>query len=108
MNTLLEDVEIKGSLSFKTDLVLQGKIEGEINTPGSLTVGDKAAVQGDIKTRSVTLFGKVDGTINASERCDMKATANVNGDITAATLSMEEGATFVGTSKIGKSAGAAK
>ena len=106
MNTLLEDVEITGTLSFKTDLIFQGKLEGEINTPGSLTVGDKAVIKGDVKSRVATLFGKVDGTINATERCDMKATSHVTGDISAATLSMEEGATFIGSSKIGN--GAAK
>jgi cytoskeletal protein CcmA (bactofilin family) len=47
----------------------------------------------------------VEGTIAAQERCDLKATATVIGDITAGTLAVEEGATFSGSSKVGKGAG---
>ena len=105
MNTLLEDVELKGTISFASELLVQGKIEGEVTSPGVLTVGDKAAIKADVKVRSVVIFGKVEGSITATERCELKATAVVVGDITAGTLAVEEGASFSGSSKVGKGAG---
>ena len=104
MNTLLEDVELTGTITFSSELLIQAKIDGEIISPAVLTVGDKAHINGDIKVRSTVVFGKIEGTITAQERCDLKATSTVIGDITAGTLAVEEGATFAGSSKVGKAA----
>ena len=103
-NILSSDVEIKGSLKFSNDLIIDGKIEGEVSSDGSLTVGENAVVNGEIKTKSVVIFGKVIGNITVGERCELKSAAILEGDITAGTLSIEEGATFMGKSAVGKRA----
>lgn len=103
-NILSSDVEIKGSLKFSNDLIIDGKIEGEVSSDGSLTVGENALVNGEIKTNSVIIFGKVVGNITVTDRCELKAAAILEGDITAGTLSIEEGATFMGKSAVGKHA----
>jgi cytoskeletal protein CcmA (bactofilin family) len=106
-NILSSDVEIKGSLKFSNDLIIDGKIEGEVTSDGSLTVGENAFVQGEIRTKSVVLFGRVQGNITVNERCELKSTAVLEGDVVAGTLAIEEGATFMGKSSVGKSAVAA-
>ncbi len=105
-NVLANDVEIKGSIKFSHDLIIDGKIEGEVSSDGSLTVGENALIKGEIKTRAVTLFGKVEGNITVQERCELKSNAVLVGDVAAGTLSIEEGATFLGRSQVGKGAGA--
>ena len=101
-NVLSNDVEIKGSIKFSHDLIIDGKIEGEVQSDGSLTVGENALIKGEIKTRSVIIFGKVEGNITVQERCELKSNAILVGDISAGTLSIEEGATFMGQSSVGK------
>ena len=101
-NVLANDVEIKGSIKFSHDLIIDGKIEGEVQSDGSLTVGENALIKGEIKTRSVIIFGKVEGNISVGERCELKSNAILVGDIEAGTLSIEEGATFMGASKVGR------
>jgi len=101
-NVLANDVEIKGSIKFSHDLIIDGKIEGEVHSDGSLTVGENALIKGEIKTRSVTIFGKVEGNITVQERCELKTNAVLVGDIAAGTLAIEEGATFMGQSQVGK------
>jgi cytoskeletal protein CcmA (bactofilin family) len=101
-NILSNDVEIKGSIRFSNDLIIDGKIEGEVHSDGALTVGENALIKGEIKTRSVVLFGKVEGNITVAERCELKSNAILVGDIEAGTLSIEEGATFMGASKVGR------
>lgn len=103
-NVLSNDVEIKGSIKFSHDLIIDGKIEGEVHSDGSLTVGENALIKGEIKTRSVIIFGKVEGNITVQERCELKSNAILVGDIGAGTLSIEEGATFMGQSHVGKKA----
>ena len=104
-NVLSNDVEIKGSLKFSNDLIIDGKIEGEVASDGSLTVGENAVIQGEIKTKSVVIFGKVNGNVTVGERCELKANAVLEGDIVAGTMSIEEGATFMGQSSVGRRAG---
>ncbi len=104
---LSSDVEIKGQVRFTNDLVVDGKIEGEIDSDGSLTVGENARVRAEIRTRSVVIYGKVHGNITVAERVELKANAELVGDIKAATLSIEAGAIFVGKSTVGAPAAGA-
>jgi cytoskeletal protein CcmA (bactofilin family) len=103
-NILSSDVEIKGTVKFINDLVVDGKIEGEITSSGNLTVGENARIKAEIRTGTVTVYGKVHGNITAATHVELKASAEVIGDIKAATLSMEAGAIFVGKSTVGAAA----
>lgn len=98
---LSSDVDIKGSVKFTNDLVVDGKIEGEISSDGNLTVGENARLKAEIKTATVVVYGKVHGNITASDRVDLKSSAEVVGDIKAKTLSIEAGAIIVGKSTVG-------
>ena len=99
-NILSADVEIKGSIKFLNDLIVDGKVEGEITSTGILTVGENAEIRGEIRTKSATVYGKVHGNITVEERCELKARAVLQGDLKAARLVIEEGATFVGKSEV--------
>ena len=59
---LSSDVEIKGSIKFQKELLIDGKVEGEINSDGVLTIGENADIRGEIKTKSITVYGKVRAT----------------------------------------------
>lgn len=100
-NVLSTDVEIKGTVKFTNDLVVDGKIEGEINSDGNLTVGENARLKAEIKTATVVVYGKVHGNITATDRVELKASGEVVGDIKTKTLSIEAGAIFVGKSTVG-------
>src|SRR5947208_9495215 len=67
-DVLSSDVEIKGSIKFQKELLIDGKVEGEINSDGVLTIGENADIRGEIKTKSITVFGKVQGNIPVAER----------------------------------------
>src|ERR1700716_711352 len=107
---LSSDVEIKGSIKFQKELLIDGKVEGEINSDGVLTIGENADIRGEIKTKSITVYGKVQGNITVGERCELKSKCVLQGDLKAARLVIEEGATFIGKSEVtsGMSVTAAK
>ena len=81
-DVLSSDVEIKGSIKFQKELLIDGKVEGEI------------------KTKSITVYGKVQGNITVGERCELKSRCTLQGDLKAARLVIEEGATFIGKSEV--------
>lgn len=107
-NILSNDVHIKGTVRFTNDLLVDGRIEGEINSDGALTVAENAHIKAEITTKSVVIYGKVHGNITCSDRVEIKANAEMVGDVKASTLSIEPGAIFVGKSEVGTPSSATK
>jgi cytoskeletal protein CcmA (bactofilin family) len=100
-NVLASGLEIKGSIRFSNDMIVDGKIDGEIiSDKGRLTIGENAHVKGDIKAGEVKVFGEIEGKIVA-ERCELKAKSKLQGDVKTKNLSMEEGAKMTGRTEIG-------
>jgi len=95
---LSSDVKIKGSITLQKELLIDGKLQGQINSGGVVTIGESADIRGEIKTKSVTVYGKVHGNIT-TDRCELKSTCTLEGDLKALRLIVEEGATFIGTSQ---------
>lgn len=99
-NHLSKDVEIKGTITFDTNLFIDGTLEGEILSSGTLTVGENGSVKGDIQAAAVSIHGVVNGNVTVDQRCELKTDAELVGDLKAPRLIIEEGATFVGRSEV--------
>src|SRR6266542_3619944 len=97
---LSSDVEIKGSIKFQKELLIDGKVEGDINSDSVFTDRQNAVIRGEMKTKSITGYGKVHGNITVAERCELKSKCVLQGDLKAARLTIEEGATFIGQSEV--------
>ena len=93
-------VSIKGSVKFRNSLLIDGEVEGEIDSTGALTIGEHAKIRGTIRAKSVNVRGTIDGNIYASERCELGAGCTLRGDIEAPRLVVDENATFLGSAKI--------
>jgi cytoskeletal protein CcmA (bactofilin family) len=97
---LSSGVSIKGSIKFLNELVIDGEVEGTIDSPGTLTVGKPARIRGEIRAKSVSVQGTVEGNIFATERCELQAGCTLRGDIEAPRLVVDQDATFLGSAKI--------
>jgi excisionase family DNA binding protein len=98
VKTLDMDASMQGKLAFSdpVDLKISGKFEGSLDTKGSLTIGDGAVVNAQIKGENIVISGKVVGNISATVRLTLSGTACVIGDITTGSLIVEEGAFLQG------------
>ena len=97
---LSKGVSIKGSVKFLNELLIDGQVEGTIDSTGTLTIGENAHIRGEIRTKSVKVQGTVEGDILATERCELQGGCTVLGDIEAPRLVVDEEATFRGSAKI--------
>jgi cytoskeletal protein CcmA (bactofilin family) len=97
---LSRGVSIKGSVKFLNELRIDGEVEGTIDSPGKLSIGEHAQVKGEIKAKSVTVRGTIEGNILATERCELAAGCTLRGDIEAPRLVVDENAAFVGSAKV--------
>ncbi|MCS7009648.1 MAG: polymer-forming cytoskeletal protein [Chthoniobacterales bacterium] len=91
---------MRGTLKFASELIFDGRLDGEIVSEGVLTLGNNAHVKGEVRTKSVTVHGTVEGNITVTDRCELKASSQLTGDLKATRIVIEEGATFVGKSEV--------
>jgi len=101
-NVLASGIEITGSIKFSNDMIIDGKVDGEISSEkGHVTIGENAQIKGDIKAGEVKLYGKVKGTIT-SERCELKENSELDGDVKTKKFAVDEGAILSGRTEIGR------
>ena len=81
-------------------MLIDGEVEGTINSPGKLSIGEHAHISGEIRAKSVKVRGTVEGNIFATERCELEAGCTLRGDIEAPRLVVAENATFLGSAKV--------
>jgi len=98
------DAKFDGKLTFEKGLRLQGKLTGEINTPGKLHVTKESEMDANVDAGSIIVEGKVKGNLNASDRVELKASAKYDGNLIASKLVVEEGAVFTGQVSVGPDA----
>jgi cytoskeletal protein CcmA (bactofilin family) len=92
---------IKGDIDTNGDIRIDGSIEGTIKVKGKLVVGNSGKIEGEIQCQNAEVFGEIVGQLSVSELLSLKATAKMNGDILTNKLSIEPGAIFSGTCKMG-------
>jgi cytoskeletal protein CcmA (bactofilin family) len=98
---LSRGVLIKGSVKFLNELLIDGEVEGTIDSTGTLTIGEHGRIRGEIRTKSVKVRGTVEGDIFVTECCELQANCTLRGDIEAPRLAVDENVTFFGNAKVG-------
>lgn len=91
---LSADVVVVGNVTSGGDIQIDGTIEGDIRSI-SLTVGDKATINGEIVADDVVVRGRVIGSIHA-RRVQLCSNCHVEGNILHEALAVETGAYFEG------------
>lgn len=93
---IADDLEIKGTIRFKSSVMLKGIFEGEIYSDGLLVVGPTAKVTATITTKTLISHGEITGNVTADEQIVLKGTSTHTGDLKMSFLTIENGALFNG------------
>ncbi|EFI33600.1 protein of unknown function DUF583 [Desulfonatronospira thiodismutans ASO3-1] len=86
----------KGKLAFKGTVRVDGEFEGEIDSEGTLIVGQDAVVKGTVRVGQLVLSGALEGDVKALTKVTLYKQANINGTIHTPSLMVEEGAVIRG------------
>jgi cytoskeletal protein CcmA (bactofilin family) len=92
---------VKGHLQTKSNIRIDGKINGNINAAGNVHVGSNALVEGNITGIDVQIAGIVRGNINVTGGLHVYSSAKLIGDVKAASVEVEQGAQYKGTMAVG-------
>jgi cytoskeletal protein CcmA (bactofilin family) len=100
ISTILQDVEIHGTIKFKGELHFDGQLRDGDLIGDAVIIGPKAQIQGNVQADSLILHGSVSGDVLVTGRCELKGSANLVGSLTTNRLVMDEGATMIGKAEI--------
>jgi len=91
---------IKGEISSRTDIRIDGDVDGKVFTDGRAVVGEGAKVSGTIVCSNLDTWGTIEGEVFAKEVLSIKNSAVIKGDIHICKLQVELGAQFDGNCKM--------
>ena len=97
-----EGSEIEGTYTFSGTVMLNGKFKGNIQSTGTLIIGDKGVVNASISAGTVLITGEVVGNVLATERVELRRSSRVFGDVEAPVVVVEEGVLFEGHCRMTK------
>lgn len=86
----------KGVITYNGTIRVDGDVEGEIISSGTLVVGEDATINADINIGTIISSGRINGNIMAKERIHLIRPTILNGAIKAPILIIEEGVRFNG------------
>jgi cytoskeletal protein CcmA (bactofilin family) len=87
---------VRGEISGLTELVVEGRVEGEVRVDAGVAIGPRGEVVGPVRGRSVRIAGRVVGRVEAEERVELLPEGSLEGDISAPRIVVGEGAFFKG------------
>ncbi|CCI40617.1 hypothetical protein ABG067_002946 [Albugo candida] len=91
-------VKMRGELSFERLLRIEGEFDGKLVSKGSLVVGTKGCLLGDVDSMKEVFItgGKIVGNITV-EKVVLRDKASVFGNITAKSIKVDPDCVVVGT-----------
>jgi cytoskeletal protein CcmA (bactofilin family) len=91
-------VKLKGTLRSDGDITVDGSVNGEVKTKGTVNIGPNAHIIANVQAKNVNISGTVQGNVVATDRLTISESGRVYGDISANILAISAGAIFTGKS----------
>ena len=85
---------LKGTINAKTDIRIDGSMEGEVITTGKVIIGKEAKVNGKLLCGNADIEGLFNGELIVSGILNLKKDSNIEGKVHIQKLIVESGATF--------------
>ena len=98
-----KDIEINGHIDISEDILIYGKIYGNINSTGVINTAKGSIIDGDIKAKNIFISGTVNGNLDIDNKVVIESSGTLNGNIKSSIITIEEGATFDGMCNMLKS-----
>lgn len=88
--------EFEGKLAFEGTVRIDGKFSGEVQSDGTLIIGEGAKVKAEVMVDTVIVQGDMVGNIRAKTGVELHAPGRLKGNIQTASLVVQKGAVFDG------------
>ncbi|MFH1890040.1 MAG: polymer-forming cytoskeletal protein [Candidatus Kuenenbacteria bacterium] len=89
-------VKLEGHFSTEADLIINGRIEGVIESVKNIEVRESASIEAEVKADNIMVAGKIKGNVEARESLNIVSTGRISGNIKCKLLNIEIGAQLNG------------
>jgi cytoskeletal protein CcmA (bactofilin family) len=96
-----QGIFLRGSIKGDGDVEIRGRIEGDVEVAGEVTIGEGALVKADVTARRITVRGAVAGNLTGEDGVRLEEGARVVGDLRGAGIGIAEGALLRGNVQTG-------
>jgi len=103
LNRIVDGTSIEGDIKSDSNIRIDGRLKGTINTKGKLVIGSTGSIEGEIVCEHADIEGHFTGKIQVTGLLTLKATSKLTGDIQTGKLAIEPGAVFSGSCTMGGS-----
>ena len=83
------DVIVTGNVTASADLLIDGRVEGDVNC-GSLAQGADSQIFGNVTAESARLAGAIEGTVRVRQ-LTIERSAKISGDVEYENITIENG-----------------
>lgn len=91
---------LSGDLSTSGDVCLEGQVEGNIESKGTIVLGKSCFCKGEVRAKVIQVLGEIEGNLIASELVQLMPSAICNGFIVTPVLKTQAGSRFNGEIKM--------
>jgi cytoskeletal protein CcmA (bactofilin family) len=92
--------KINGTISGKGAYVFCGRVEGDCDIDGPVTLATDGHWIGTIRASDVVVAGTVEGDVVAKQRVEIAGTAKITGSLSGNSIAVAEGAIIEGEIKV--------
>ncbi len=91
-------LRFKGEVHGDEDLLIEGKLEGEVRLSGQrVTIAPQARIEGDVHAETIDVRGEVKGNLFGKSEVIVEPEAKVDGNLTSPRVNLQEGCRFQGS-----------
>ena len=98
----------QGKLCFTGSVRVDGHLQGDISSDGTLVVGETGVVEATLQVAGLIVHGTVIGDVKAEERVEVGPAGQIEGSLDTPSLKVDEGARVSAKVAVGRRAQAAK
>lgn len=93
---------IQGNIKSQDDLLISGRLIGDIECSGMVRLGQQGQIKGDIRSPFIIIEGELNGNIKQAQQVEIRETGQIHGNITTQSLAIAEGSFFQGNINMSK------
>lgn len=100
VSLICEEIKLQGILAFGEGVVrFDGCLEGKVTGKGTLIVGEKGYIEGEMEVGNLLLCGRVNGKVQVADLTHITPTGKLLGKVRSWRLIVDEGAILQGESE---------
>lgn len=99
-NRIAAGSTVRGDLAGRGSFVVEGRVEGAIETNGPIFIGEGSVIEGGVQGSDVVVLGAVRGDVRATGHLEIGPKGKVVGDVWLSSLTLHPGGVFHGTSRM--------